>query len=93
MGKTTKTFTYIIGIVMTVAMVGSLILPMISSQVGVGESYLETPQPTPFPEPTMPPPPNTAAIDFRQPLSASLRALYHRRANRLDPGYGQQQRR
>jgi len=64
MGKTTKTFTYIIGIVMTVAMVGSLILPMISSQVGVGESYLETPQPTPFPEPTMPPPPDTASIDF-----------------------------
>ena len=64
MNKTTKTFTYIIGIVMTVAMVGSLILPMISSQVGVGESYLETPQPTPFPEPTMPPPPDTAAIDF-----------------------------
>ena len=64
MGKTTKTFTYIIGIVMTVAMVGSLILPMISSQVGVGESYLETPQPTPFPEPTMPPPPDTSLIDF-----------------------------
>lgn len=64
MNKTTKTFTYIIGIVMTVAMVGSLILPMISSQVGVGDSYLETPQPTPFPEPTMPPPPDTAAIDF-----------------------------
>ena len=64
MGKTTKTFTYIIGITMTIAMVGSLILPMISSQVGVGDSYLETPQPTPFPAPTMPPPPETAAIDF-----------------------------
>ncbi|MDE2777059.1 MAG: hypothetical protein OXI77_14105 [Chloroflexota bacterium] len=64
MNKTTKTFTYIIGIVMTVAMVGSLILPMISSQVGLGDSYIETPQPTPFPEPTMPPPPDTAAIDF-----------------------------
>ena len=64
MNKTTKTFTYIIGIVMTVAMVGSLILPMISSQVGVGESYLETPQPTPLPAPTMPPPPDTASIDF-----------------------------
>ena len=63
MSKTTKTFTYIIGIVMTVAMVGSLILPMISSQMGVGETTLET-QPTPFPEPTMPPPPDTAAIDF-----------------------------
>ncbi len=64
MSKTTKTFTYIIGIVMTVAMVGSLILPMISSQVGVGDSLLETPQPTPLPEPTMPPPPDTTAIDF-----------------------------
>lgn len=64
MNKTTKTFTYIIGIVMTVAMVGSLILPMISSQVGLGDSYLETPQPTPFPDPTMPPPPDTASIDF-----------------------------
>ena len=60
MNKTTKTLTYVIGIIMTVAMVGSLILPMISSQVGVGDSYLETPQPTPFPEPTMPPPPDTA---------------------------------
>ncbi len=64
MNKTTKTFTYIIGIVMTVAMVGSLILPMISSQVGQGDSYQQTPQPTPFPEPTMPPPPDTAAINF-----------------------------
>lgn len=64
MSKTTKTFTYIIGIVMTIAMVGSLILPMISSQVGVGESYQETPQPTPFPEPTMAPPPDTSLIDF-----------------------------
>lgn len=64
MNKTTKTFTYIIGIVMTVAMVGSLILPMISSQVGLGESYQDTAQPTPFPEPTMPPPPDMAAIDF-----------------------------
>ncbi len=64
MNKTTKTFTYIIGIIMTIAMVGSLILPMISSQVGLGDSYLETPQPTPFPEPTMPAPPDTALIDF-----------------------------
>jgi hypothetical protein len=64
MNKTTKTLTYIIGIVMTIAMVGSLILPMISSQVGTGDSYLETPQPTPFPEPTLPPPPDISAIDF-----------------------------
>lgn len=64
MNKTTKTFTYIIGIVMTIAMVGSLILPMISSQVGAGESYLETPQPTPFPDPTLPPPPDISALNF-----------------------------
>ena len=64
MNKTTKTLTYVIGIVMTIAMVGSLILPMISSQVGTGDSYLETPQPTRFPEPTMPPPPDTSTIDF-----------------------------
>ena len=64
MNKTTKTLTYVIGIIMTVAMVGSLILPMISSQVGVGDSYLETPQPAPLPEPTLPPPPDTASIDF-----------------------------
>ena len=88
MNKTTKTFTYIIGIVMTVAMVGSLILPMISSQVGVGDSYMETPQPTPFPEPTMPPPPDTAAIDFEKPLSSSFRTVYHWRADRMATGDG-----
>ena len=64
MNKTTKTFTYIIGIVMTVAMVGSLILPMISNQVGLGDSYSDTPEPTPFPEPTVPPPPDISAISF-----------------------------
>ena len=85
MGKTTKTFTYIIGIVMTVAMVGSLILPMISSQVGVGESYLETPQPTPFPEPTMPPPPDTS---LRSTLTAAIciaLVCLQWRADRLEP--------
>ena len=64
MNQTTKTFTYIIGIVMTVAMVGSLILPMLSSQVGMTDPYSLTPDPTPLPEPTLPPPPDTAMIDF-----------------------------
>ncbi len=64
MNQTTKTFTYIIGIVMTVAMVGSLILPMLSSQVGMTDPYSLTPDPTALPEPTMPPPPDIATIDF-----------------------------
>ncbi|MCY3574728.1 MAG: hypothetical protein OXI62_01295 [Chloroflexota bacterium] len=64
MNQTTKTFTYIIGIIMTVAMVGSLILPMLSSQVGMTDPYSLTPDPTAFPEPTMPPPPDISAIDF-----------------------------
>ncbi len=64
MNKTTKTFTYIIGIVMTIAMVGSLILPMLSSQVTQGDLSASTPEPTPLPEPTVPPPPDITAIDF-----------------------------
>ncbi len=64
MNQTTKTFTYIIGIVMTVAMVGSLILPMLSNQIGMTDPALLTPEPTPFPDPTLPPPPDIAAIDF-----------------------------
>ncbi len=64
MNQTTKTFTYIIGIVMTVAMVGSLILPMLSSQVGMTDPYSLTPDPTALPEPTMPPPPDISVIDF-----------------------------
>ncbi len=63
MNRTTKTFTYIIGIIMSVAMVGSLILPMLSSQVGVGESA-ESAVPTPLPTPTIPPPPDISAIAF-----------------------------
>ena len=62
MNKTTKTFTYIIGIVMTIAMVGSLILPMLSGQIAQGDFEQEAA--TPFPEPTVPAPPDIAAIDF-----------------------------
>ncbi|MCY4145680.1 MAG: hypothetical protein OXE95_10020 [Chloroflexi bacterium] len=64
MNQTTRTFTYIIGIVMTIAMVGSLILPMLSSQVGMTDPYSLTPEPTALPEPTLPPPPDIAMIDF-----------------------------
>lgn len=64
MNKTTKTFTYIIGIVMSIAMVGSLILPMISQQTVQGDFSSLTPAPTPFPDPTLPPPPDISAIDF-----------------------------
>ncbi|MCY3780909.1 MAG: hypothetical protein OXG78_11415 [Chloroflexi bacterium] len=62
MNKTTKTFTYIIGIVMTIAMVGSLILPMLSGQIAQGDFEQEAA--TPFPEPTVPAPPDVSAIDF-----------------------------
>lgn len=63
MNRTTKTFTYIIGIVMSVAMVGSLILPMLSGQIAQGELEAE-PEPTPWPNPTLPAPPDTSAITF-----------------------------
>lgn len=64
MNKTTKTLTYVIGIIMTVAMVGSLILPMLSSNIGQAEIDAEAERPTPLPEPTLPPPPDTDAISF-----------------------------
>ena len=64
MNRTTKTLTYVIGIIMTVAMVGSLILPMLSSNIGQAEIDAEAGRPTPLPEPTLPPPPDTASIDF-----------------------------
>lgn len=64
MNRTTKTLTYVIGIVMTIAMVGSLILPMLSSNIGQAEIDAEAGRPTPLPAPTFPPPPDTAAINF-----------------------------
>ena len=54
--------TVIIGIVMTIAMVGSLILPMLTGQIAQGD--FEAEQPTPYPEPTLPAPPDTAALSF-----------------------------
>ena len=64
MNTMTKRFTVIIGIIMTVAMVGSLILPLISGQVAQSDAYSQTPQPTRRPDPTPPPPPDISAIDF-----------------------------
>lgn len=64
MSKTTKTFTYIIGIIMTIAMVGSLILPMLSGQIAQGDFESAAEAPTPFPAPTLPAPPDTATLDF-----------------------------
>lgn len=64
MNKTTKRFTVVIGVIMTVAMVGSLILPLLSGQVAQSDFGAETPQPTRMPEPTFPPPPDISTIDF-----------------------------
>ncbi len=64
MNRTTKTLTYVIGIIMTIAMVGSLILPMLSGNIGQAGIDAEAARPTPLPEPTLPPPPDTASISF-----------------------------
>ncbi len=61
MNITTKSLTFIIGIIMSIAMVGSLILPLLSGQATVQS---EAPQPTAIPEPTFPPPPDVSEIDF-----------------------------
>ncbi len=68
MNKATKRFTVVVGIVMSVAMVGSLLIPLFSGQVGYTENLAETPRPTPLPEPTFPPPPDVSVIDFDQLL-------------------------
>ena len=86
MNRTTKTFTYIIGIVMTVAMVGSLILPMLSSQVGLSDAAVEE-APTPYPTPTVPPPPDMTAIDFDSLYLHRSGLVYHWRANWLDTSF------
>lgn len=54
MNTTTKGFTVVIGIIMSVAMVGSLIIPLLSRQA----TQVDAPQPTAIPEPTFPPPPD-----------------------------------
>lgn len=66
MNRTTKTLTYVIGIIMTIAMVGSLILPMLSGNIGQAEIDAEAARPTPLPEPTLPAPPDTDSISFER---------------------------
>ena len=68
MNKTTKRFTVILGIIMSVAMVASLLIPLFSSQVGYTENLAEAERPTPLPEPTFPPPPDIASISFDETL-------------------------
>ena len=63
MNSTTKTFTYVIGMVMSIAMVASLILPLISQQT-IYQDQPQLEQPTALPEATFPPPPDTAQINF-----------------------------
>ena len=62
MNRTTKRFTVVIGIIMSAAMVGSLVLPLLSGQTA--QSAVQPDAPTPIPAPTFPPPPDIAAIDF-----------------------------
>ena len=64
MNTTTKRFTVVLGIVMSAAMVVSLIAPLLSGQVGVADNLAETPRATLRPDPTNPPPPDIALIDF-----------------------------
>ena len=90
MNKTTKTLTYVIGIIMTIAMVGSLILPMLSSNIGQAEVDAEAGRPTPLPEPTLPPPPDTASISFDRAYLHESGLFHDRRACRLEPKRGQQ---
>ncbi len=64
MNNTTKRFTIVLGIFLSVAMVASLILPLLSGGIGQSDFGDEAQQPTPLPEPTFPPPPDIATIDF-----------------------------
>jgi len=63
MNNFTKNFTIAFGIVLSIAMVASLILPLLSSQINTTAPQ-EAPQPTDVPAPTLPPPPDTAQINF-----------------------------
>ena len=62
MNTATKRFTVVVGIIMSIAMVGSLILPLLSGQTA--QVQPDAPRPTPVPAPTFPPPPDMSQIDF-----------------------------
>lgn len=63
MSNWTKNFTYVFGIVLSLAMVASLILPLLSQNV-TQNPQAEAIEPTEVPLPTLPPPPDTAQINF-----------------------------
>jgi len=63
MNNWTKYFTIGFGIVLSIAMVASLILPLLSQNVG-HNLQPQAVEPTDVPLPTLPAPPNTAEIDF-----------------------------
>jgi len=62
MSNTTKGLTYVIGIVMTIAMVASTILPLLTNNTV--QNTAQAVEPTAIPEPTLPPPPDTSQISF-----------------------------
>lgn len=62
MSNWTKSLTYIIGIVMTIAMVASLIMPLLTQ--GTQTQVQPAEQPTATPAPTLPAPPDTSQISF-----------------------------
>ena len=62
MNTATKRFTVVVGIIMSIAMVGSLILPLLSGQTA--QVQPDAPRPTPVPAPTFPPRPDVSQIDF-----------------------------
>jgi hypothetical protein len=60
MNSFTKNFTYVFGIVLSVAMVASLILPLLTQNTTAATEV----QATAVPEPTLPPTPDVAQINF-----------------------------
>lgn len=62
MSNTTKGLTYVIGIVMTIAMVASTILPLLTNNTP--QSAAPAVEPTAVPPPTLPAPPDTSQINF-----------------------------
>ncbi len=63
MNNFTKYFTIAFGIVLSIAMVASLILPLLTQNT-IHNTQPQAVEPTDVPLPTLPPPPDTAQINF-----------------------------
>lgn len=63
MSNSTKGISFVIGIVMIVAMVGGVLTPFLQSNITQNPA-VEAVEPTAIPEPTLPPPPDTTQITF-----------------------------